>query len=149
MGKPEEIEKAPQTKPIGENGKTLVQMLADSNGLMEDTGHYCGVKELTLKTKNPIHYEKLWSRLRGALVGARETALNISASPIVREIGELCFALYTPEGDSITLLDRHHGARAHHVGSHQAHCAQRLRKRSGDTPRRHFCEQRPTAGGRA
>lgn len=103
MGKPEEIEKALQTKPIGENGKTLIQMLADSNRLMEETGHYCGVKELTLKTKNPIHYEKLWSRLRGALVGARETALNISASPIVREIGELCFALYTPEGDSITL----------------------------------------------
>ena len=34
---------------------------------------------------------------------ARETALNISASPIVKEIGELCFALYTPEGDSVAL----------------------------------------------
>ena len=37
------------------------------------------------------------------LVTARETALNISASPIVKEIGELCFALYTPEGDSVAL----------------------------------------------
>jgi N-methylhydantoinase B/oxoprolinase/acetone carboxylase alpha subunit len=36
-------------------------------------------------------------------VSARETALNISASPIVRELGELCFALYTPEGDSVAL----------------------------------------------
>src|SRR5271165_4204462 len=42
-------------------------------------------------------------RIRGGLVSARETALNISASPIVRELGELCFALYTPEGDSIAL----------------------------------------------
>ena len=52
---------------------------------------------------DPIGYEKLFSRLRGGLVSARETALNISASPIVRELGELCFALYTPEGDSIAL----------------------------------------------
>ena len=36
-------------------------------------------------------------------MSARETALNISASPIVKEIGELCFALYTPEGDSVAL----------------------------------------------
>ena len=36
-------------------------------------------------------------------MSARETALNISASPIVKELGELCFALYTPEGDSIAL----------------------------------------------
>ena len=102
MGNPKEIE-ALLAKPIGENGKSVAQMLIDSNRQMEETGHYCGVTELTLKTNDPIHYEKLWSRLRGALVGARETALNISASPIVREIGELCFALYTAEGDSITL----------------------------------------------
>ena len=52
---------------------------------------------------DPIGYEKLFSRIRGGLVSARETALNISASPIVRELGELCFALYTPEGDSLAL----------------------------------------------
>ena len=37
------------------------------------------------------------------MVTARETALNISASPIVRELGEICFALYTPEGDNVAL----------------------------------------------
>ena len=56
-----------------------------------------------MKDSDPIGYEKLFARLRGGLVSARETALNISASPIVRELGELCFALYTPEGDSIAL----------------------------------------------
>lgn len=90
-------------RPIGEEGKTLKKMLEDAERRLAETGHYQGVTELSLKKKDPIHYEKLWSRLRGALVGARETALNVSASPIVREIGELCFALYTPEGDSITL----------------------------------------------
>ncbi len=90
-------------KPIGEGGKTVRQLLEESDRLLEQTGRYQGIRELSLKKQDPIHYEKLWSRLRGALVGARETALNVSASPIVREVGELCFALYTPEGDSITL----------------------------------------------
>ena len=69
-----------------------------------ETGSYAGLDgELELKDSEPIEYEKLFTRLRGGLVSARETALNISASPIVRELGELCFALYTPEGDSIAL----------------------------------------------
>ena len=91
------------TSPIGEGGRTLAEMLEASDHLFAETGHYQGLDELAIKTGDPIHYEKSWSRLRGALVAARETALNISASPIVREIGELCFALYTPEGDSVTL----------------------------------------------
>ena len=75
-----------------------------SERLFAETGSYCGLTgELELKDSDPIGYEKLFSRLRGGLVSARETALNISASPIVRELGELCFALYTPEGDSIAL----------------------------------------------
>ena len=68
-----------------------------------ETGHYGGLRELELMRSDPIGYEKLFSRLRGGLVSARSTALNISASPIVRELGELCFALYTPEGDSVAL----------------------------------------------
>ena len=60
-------------------------------------------EDLEHQVPDPIRYEKLFSRLRGGLVSARETALNISASPIVKEIGELCFALYTPEGDSVAL----------------------------------------------
>ena len=75
-----------------------------SERLFAETGSYAGLAgELELKDSDPIGYEKLFSRLRGGLVSARETALNISASPIVRELGELCFALYTPEGDSIAL----------------------------------------------
>jgi N-methylhydantoinase B/oxoprolinase/acetone carboxylase alpha subunit len=91
-------------RPIGWDGKRLDEMLTESERLFEETGAYAGlVGELELKDSQPIEYEKLFSRLRGGLVSARETALNISASPIVRELGELCFALYTPEGDSIAL----------------------------------------------
>ncbi|MBV8272524.1 MAG: hydantoinase B/oxoprolinase family protein [Cupriavidus sp.] len=88
---------------IGYEGKPIAQALEDSEQIFRQTGCYQGVRELPLKSADPIRFEKIASRLRGALVGARETALNISASPIVREIGELCFGLYTPEGDSVTL----------------------------------------------
>jgi len=89
--------------PLGWDGRRLSEMLADSERLFAETGHYQGLSELAMMESDPIGYEKLFSRLRGGLVSARETALNISASPIVRELGELCFALYTPEGDSVAL----------------------------------------------
>jgi len=90
-------------KPRGWNGKKIKDMLLESEQLFEETGKYCGVDELRLRHGDPIRYERMFASLRGGLVNARETALNISASPIVREIGELCFVLYTPEGDSIAL----------------------------------------------
>mgnify|MGYP001167349726 CR=1 FL=1 len=94
---------AVSSRGIGWQGRTLKSMLEESERLFAATGRYCGVEALELKTSDPIGYEKLSSRLRGALVGARETARSISGNPVVRETGELCFALYTPEGDSITL----------------------------------------------
>ncbi|MFN8173621.1 MAG: hydantoinase B/oxoprolinase family protein [Solirubrobacteraceae bacterium] len=93
----------PRGAPIGWDGARLDEMLAESERLFAETGCYRGTERLELKEGDPIGYEKLFSRVRGGLVSARETALNISASPIVRELGELCFALYTPEGDSIAL----------------------------------------------
>ena len=88
---------------IGWDGRRLDEMLSDSERLFAETGRYAGLHELQMMSSDPIGYEKLFSRIRGGLVSARETALNISASPIVRELGELCFALYTPEGDSLAL----------------------------------------------
>jgi N-methylhydantoinase B/acetone carboxylase alpha subunit len=95
---------AADRRPIGWDGRTAAEMLAESERQFAQTGSYGGLTgELELKAGDPIRYEKLFSRVRGGLVSARETALNISASPIVKEIGELCFALYTPEGDSVAL----------------------------------------------
>src|SRR5438105_10634182 len=96
-------QQAAEPRAIGWEGASARQMLECSEQLFSESGRYYGIEELKLKHTDPIRYEKLFSRLRGGLVSARETALNISASPIVKEIGELCFALYTPEGDSVTL----------------------------------------------
>ena len=89
--------------PIGWDGLSARAMLERSEQRFAETGRYQGLDELAMKEGEPIRYEKIFSRLRGGLVTARETALNISASPIVKEIGELSFALYTPEGDSVAL----------------------------------------------
>src|SRR6201999_3920697 len=92
-----------QSAPIGWDGQTLAAMLAASESAFEQTGHYHGLRQLAMKDSDPLHFEKLFSRVRVGMVTAREPALNISASPIVRELGEICFALYTPEGDNVAL----------------------------------------------
>ncbi|WP_126424707.1 hydantoinase B/oxoprolinase family protein [Brevibacillus marinus] len=97
-----------QTKPaveirrgIGFQGKTLKEMRAEIDRLSRETGHYAGLKELPFKAAEPIRYEKIFAKLRGGVVHARETAKRVAASPIVEQEGELCFTLYTPEADSI------------------------------------------------
>lgn len=88
-----------------EQRQTVLQEQLDrEENLFRETGSYAGLDGvLGLKESDPILFEKVFSRLRGGLVSARETALNISASPIVKELGELCFAVYTPTGDSVAL----------------------------------------------
>jgi N-methylhydantoinase B len=94
----------PQARaPIGWDGQTLAEMLQASERRFDDTGCYQGLTTMALKESDPLQFEKLFSRVRGGMVSARETALNISASPIVRELGEICFAMYTPEGDNVAL----------------------------------------------
>ncbi|MQM38755.1 Acetone carboxylase alpha subunit [wastewater metagenome] len=66
-----------------------------------ETGHYNGFTSLALKEREPIRYEKIFSRLRGGVVDARETAKRIAASPIVEQEGELCFTLYNAAGDCV------------------------------------------------
>ena len=88
---------------IGWNGMTLKEMLAHSEQLFADTQHYYGLRELELAEQSPLLFERMHLKLRGALVSAREIARNISASPIVKELGELCFTVFTPEGDSVAM----------------------------------------------
>lgn len=83
------------------NGQTLKQF---RDGIIERTkasGHYNGLEKLELRDSDPIGYEKLFSKLRGGLVHARETAKKIAASPIVEQEGELCFTLYNAVGDCV------------------------------------------------
>ncbi|HJV83224.1 hydantoinase B/oxoprolinase family protein [Noviherbaspirillum sp.] len=82
-------------------GQTLKEF---RDGILERTaasGHYNGLERLEFREKDPIRYEKLFSKLRGGLVHARETAKKIAASPIVEQEGELCFTLYNAAGDCV------------------------------------------------
>src|SRR5690625_671884 len=82
---------------------TLKEQLLESDRILKETGHYAGIKELTYRAEDPLRYESLHTQLRSIAVEAREMARRISASPGVREVGEMVVALYTPEGDAISL----------------------------------------------
>lgn len=88
-------------KAIGWDGKTLKQMRKEMDEISKETGHYAGLTTLPFKESELIRFEKIYSKLRGGVVHARETAKKVAASPIVEQEGELCFSLYTPEADSI------------------------------------------------
>jgi acetone carboxylase alpha subunit len=86
---------------IGEEGKSLKEMLEESERLLEETGYYYGLQDLSLMKKDPLKVELIHSRLISALIAARETTKMITANPFVREVAELCTAFYTPEGDCV------------------------------------------------
>jgi acetone carboxylase alpha subunit len=63
----------------------------------------CYVEELTLWQDDPIRFELLYTKLSQVVANAHEVARLVSASPMTRELGEVIFGLYTPEGDAICL----------------------------------------------
>ena len=56
------------------NGMTLKQFRDGILARTAKSGHYNGLEHLELRESDPIRYEKLFSKLRGGLVHARETA---------------------------------------------------------------------------
>jgi N-methylhydantoinase B/acetone carboxylase alpha subunit len=88
---------------IGPEGKTLIELLEESERRFGETGYYWGLKRLELYEKDPLKWERDRARLRAIVVLAREAATRIAASPITRSIGETCWVLFTPEGDSVVL----------------------------------------------
>lgn len=89
------------TRGVVRGGETLKEHRDRLMAATKATGHYAGLKTLELREKEPILYNKLFSRLRAGVVDARETAKKIAASPIVEQEGELCFTLYNAAGDSL------------------------------------------------
>ncbi len=88
---------------IGWDGQSLRGQFEDIEEKTDQTGHYAGFEKLSLKDENPIEYEQMFAQLRGELVNARETSKEVAATPIVEQEGELCYGLFTPEGDSIAI----------------------------------------------
>ncbi|MEM5373182.1 hydantoinase B/oxoprolinase family protein, partial [Paraburkholderia azotifigens] len=83
------------------SGETLKECRDAIIERTQASGHYNGLTKLEFRDRDPIGYEKLFSKLRGGLVHARETAKKIAASPIVEQEGELCFTLYNAVGDCV------------------------------------------------
>lgn len=93
--------KSAERDGLTRSGATLKEHRDDVLARTRKSGHYNGLDNLELKQADPIRYEKIFSRLRGGVVDARETAKRIAASPIVEQEGELCFTLYNAAGDCV------------------------------------------------
>ena len=83
--------------------ESLRDQLSKSERLLAETGRYFGIDELQWRSRDPLLFETLHLKLRTSCVSAREMARRISASPGVREVGEMVVAIYTPEGDAVAL----------------------------------------------
>jgi len=86
---------------IVRGGETLKAHRDRIMAATKTTGYYAGLTELDMRDRDPILYNKMFSRLRAGIVDARETSKKIAASPIVEQEGELCFTLYNAAGDSV------------------------------------------------
>lgn len=86
-----------------ENGErlSLKELLARRESLWEETGHYWGVRDFALKANDPGRFARFSSRIINACVFSRERARYVAASPAAREMGELCFAFLTADGDPV------------------------------------------------
>jgi acetone carboxylase alpha subunit len=88
-------------KGLADGGKTLKQMLEQNRKLLKETGCYAGVTKPHILKDDPIKAELFHSRIMSSLISGRETCKQVSGSPYVREVAELCMGLYTPEGDNV------------------------------------------------
>jgi acetone carboxylase alpha subunit len=79
----------------------LKDLLQERDRRVKEQGSY--VDELEVKDRDPIRFELLHSKLVQAVTSAHEVARLVSASPMTRELGEIIFGLYTPEGDAVVL----------------------------------------------
>lgn len=83
--------------------ESLLSLVEERDRLTEETGHYYGVTKLSLKESDPIRYERFYSRLHASLIAAYEVSRYVAASPGAREMGEILWALLTPEGDALVI----------------------------------------------
>ncbi|MFN8187905.1 MAG: hydantoinase B/oxoprolinase family protein [Gaiellales bacterium] len=80
---------------------TLRERLEAREELIRATG--CYESEPWLQAEDPIRFEILYTKLVQVVMNAHEVGRLVSASPMTRELGEVIFGLYTPEGDAIAL----------------------------------------------
>lgn len=81
------------------NRKTLKQFRDEVLARTVKTGHYNGLKRLTLRETDPISFDKLYSKLYDGLLRARVIATNVAARQIDSQQCDPCFTLYNAIGD--------------------------------------------------
>lgn len=81
---------------------SLQERIDARNKITQETGHYWGIKELSLNKQDPVKFNRFNSRIVAAVTTARETAKFVSASPSAVSMGELVFGLMTTEGDCMS-----------------------------------------------
>ncbi|MEM1593723.1 MAG: hypothetical protein QXI53_05145, partial [Archaeoglobaceae archaeon] len=69
---------------IAPGGKTLLELLEESEKLYRDTGFYWGLERLELYERDPLRWERERAQLKAIMVLSRESATRIAASPITR-----------------------------------------------------------------
>ncbi|HUZ29942.1 MAG TPA: hydantoinase B/oxoprolinase family protein, partial [Solirubrobacteraceae bacterium] len=79
----------------------LQEQLRERDRRVAELGRY--EEKLELKEGDPIRFELLYSKMVQSVTSAHEVARLVSASPMSRELGEIIFGLYTPEGDAVAL----------------------------------------------
>lgn len=100
----EEFVREEQVKAKGTLMKrSLLGLVEERDRLTGESGHYFGVEHLRLREGDPVRYERFYSRLLSLMVASYEVSRYVTASPGSREMGEILWALLTPEGDSIAL----------------------------------------------
>jgi acetone carboxylase alpha subunit len=88
-------------EPAATSTTPLKDRLHERDRRVAELGRY--EHSLDLKEEDPIRFELLYSKLVQAVTSAHEVARLVSASPMTRELGEIIFGLYTPEGDAVVL----------------------------------------------
>ena len=82
---------------------SLLSLVQERERLTQESGHYFGVTDFVLKEQDPVLYERFYSRLHAIMIAAYEVSRYVTASPGSREMGEVLWALLTPEGDSLAI----------------------------------------------
>ena len=90
------------SRPVN-TGPTLRQQVSERDRLTQETGHYYGITDLSLRDADPIKYERFYNKLHAAVLAARESARFVAASPGSREMGECLWGITTPEGDTLAV----------------------------------------------
>ena len=128
---------------LGWEGRSLLEMLEESERLFAETGHYGGPAGARVDALGPDRLrEAVLATARRARVGPLDRAEHLGLADRARARRAVLRAVH-PRGRLDRPVDGDHRARPHDVRCDQVDGPQRLRTEPRDPARRHLCQQRP------